>query len=224
MQTSNDTDTLEADVAHAVEQGLNIQDTVRQLTLRKISAHTLDLESLRKIAQAVLRGARSGVQKELHRSGAQLDTARTQLALTVAGLDDAFAQIAFASRLAVEEAASRAQKFSGEDLARARAELENMENMLMETLQNSASSAKDAAGEILRELAAHSRTQGSAAGAQIREALSVITHQAGSTGRTQIVAGLHLAQATSDLFRQIAAGVLTGVAEYVKPDSHHKEN
>jgi len=131
--------------------------------------------------------------------------------------------VASATRLAVEEAAGRAQKFSGEDLARARADLESLEAMLLETLQTSASSAKDAAGEILHDLTAHTRTQGSAVGAQIKDTLAVITHQLGAAGRTQAVAGLHLAHATSDLLRQIAAGVLTGVAEHVKPGVHGKE-
>ena len=217
-------DTLEADVKSAIEQGHDVQELVKQLTLRRISAHSLDIESLQKIASGVLRGARSGVQKELNLSAAQTKTARVQLKQAVAGLDDALAQVASASKLAVEEATSRAQKFSGEELARARADLESLETMFLETLQTSASSAKDAAGEILHDIAAHSRTQGSAVGAQLKETLSVITHQLGAAGRTQAVAGLHLAQATSDLLRQIAAGVLTGVAEHVKPEVHRKEN
>lgn len=210
-------DTLEADVKNAIEQGHDVQEQVRQLTLRRISARSLDIESLRQIAASVLRGARAAAQKELNLSAAQTRTARTQLKQAVAGLDGALAQVASATRLAVEEAANRAQKFSGEDLARARADLESLESMLLETLQTSASSAKDAAGEILHDLAAHTRTQGSAVGAQIKDTLAVITHQLGAAGRTQAVAGLHLAHATSDLLRQIAAGVLTGVAEHVKP-------
>jgi hypothetical protein len=216
-------DTLEADVKNAIEQGHDVQEQVRQLTLRRISARSLDIESLRQIAASVLRGARAAVQKELNLSAAQTGTARTQLKQAVAGLDGALAQVASATRLAVEEAAGRAQKFSGEDLARARADLESLEAMLLETLQTSASSAKDAAGEILHDLTAHTRTQGSAVGAQIKDTLAVITHQLGAAGRTQAVAGLHLAHATSDLLRQIAAGVLTGVAEHVKPGVHGKE-
>jgi len=216
-------DTLEADVKNAIEQGHDVQEQVRQLTLRRISARSLDIEPLRQIAASVLRGARAAVQKELNLSAAQTGTARTQLKQAVAGLDGALAQVASATRLAVEEAAGRAQKFSGEDLARARADLESLEAMLLETLQTSASSAKDAAGEILHDLTAHTRTQGSAVGAQIKDTLAVITHQLGAAGRTQAVAGLHLAHATSDLLRQIAAGVLTGVAEHVKPGVHGKE-
>jgi hypothetical protein len=210
-------DTLEADVKHAIEQGGDVQEQVRQLTLRRISARSLDIESLQQISASVLRGARAAVQKELNLSSAQADTARIQLKQAVAGLDGALAQIVSAARLAVQEAAGRAQKFSGDDLANTRAELQNIETMFLETLQTSASSAKDAAGEILHDIVAHSRTQGSAVGAQLKETLSVITHQLGAAGRTQAAAGLHLAQATSDLLRQITAGVLTGVAEHIKP-------
>ena len=214
---SNDTGTLEAEVRSAVEQGHDVQEMVRQLTLRKISARSLDIESLRQIASAVVRGARAGAQKELHQSAAQTEITRARLKQAVAGLDTALAQFAEASKLALEEAAGRAQTFSSDDLARARADLESLEAMFLETLQSSASGAKDAAGEILSDLARHGRIYGSAVGAQLKETLSVFTHQLGAAGRAQVGAGLHLAQATSDLLRQIAAGVLTGLADHVKP-------
>lgn len=224
-ETSNTPDqeiaTLEAEVRNVVEQGHDVQETVRQLTLRKISAHSLDIESLRQIASAVLRGARAGAQKDIHQTVNQTENARTQLRQAVAGLDVALAQLAEASKLAVEEATSRAQKFSSEDLSRTRADLEALESMFMDTLQTTAASSKDVAGEILHDLAAHTRTHGSAVGAQIKETLGVITHQLGVAGRTQVTAGLHLARATSDLLRQIAAGVLTGLADHVRP-SHSK--
>ena len=59
---TNNQDTLTADVRNAVEQGHDVQELVRQLTLRKISARSLDLESLRQIADSVLKGARAAVQ------------------------------------------------------------------------------------------------------------------------------------------------------------------
>ena len=218
---SNDIVTLEAEVHSALEHGHDVQETVRQLTLRKISARSLDIDSLRQIASAVLRGARSGAQKQLSLSADQTENARAQLKQAVTGLDVALAQLAEASKLAVQEAAGRAQEFSSVDLARTRADLEALEAMFVETLQTSASGTKDVASDILHDLAAHSRTHGSAVGAQLKDTLAVLTHQVGITGRSQVAAGLHLAKATSDLVRQIAAGVLTGVADHVKP-SHSK--
>ena len=156
----DDITTLEEEVKSAVERGHDIQETVRQLTLRKISARTLDIESLRQIASGVLRGARAGAQRELQKSAAQTDVARAQLKQAVAGLDVALAQLAEASKLALEEAAGRAQQFSSADLTRTRADLETLETMFMETLQTSATSTRDAAGDILHDLAAHSRTHG----------------------------------------------------------------
>lgn len=216
-ETSNDTSTLEAEVRKAVEQGSDIQEIVRQLTLRRISAHSLDIGSLRQIAGAVLRGARAGAQKELQRSSAQNKIAREQLKQAVGGLDVALAQLAEASKLALDEAASRTQQFTSEDMAKVRADLENLEKMFQETLQNSASAVKDAAGEILHDLAEHSRIHGSAVGAQLKETLDAIAHQIGTAARVQGSTGLHLAQATSDLLRQITAGVLAGMADHVKP-------
>jgi antitoxin (DNA-binding transcriptional repressor) of toxin-antitoxin stability system len=215
--TSNDTSTLEEEVRNAVEQGHDVQEKVRQLTLRIIRARSFDIKSLRQTTSAVLRGARAGVQKELQHSSAQTGIARDHLKQAVTGLDVALAQFAEAAKLAVEEAAGRAQKYSSEDLKRARADLESLEKMFLETLQSSASGAKDVAGEILHDLAAHSRNHGSAVGAQMKETLSVIARELGAAGRAQVGVGLHLAQNTADLLRQIAAGVLTGLADHVKP-------
>lgn len=217
-ETSNDTANLEAEVCHAVEQGQDVQEKVRQLTLRIIRARSFDIKSLQQTASAVLRGAKAGVQKELQHSSAQTHIARNHLEQAVTGLDVALAQFAEAAKLAVEEAASRAQKYSSEDLKRARADLTHLESMFLETLQSSASATKDTAGEILHDLAAHARTHGSSVGTQMKETLGVITHQLGAAGRAQVDVGLHLARNTSDLLRQIAAGMLTGLADHVKPD------
>ena len=220
----NDTAVLEAEVHNAVEQGHNVRELVRQLILRKISARSLDIESLRQIASAVLSGARAGAQKGLNQPAAQTGTACANLKRAVAGLDAALAQVAEASKLALEEAAGRAQTFSGEDLARARADMERLEAMFIEMLRSSASGtkdvtsgAKDVTGEILYDLSAHARIYGSAVGAQLKETLAVIARELGAVGRTQVGAGLHLAQATSAVLRQITTGMPSGFADHIKP-------
>jgi hypothetical protein len=222
-ETNNDINRLEAEVREAIEQGQDVQDKVRQLTLRIISTRSLDIKSVRQAASAVLRGARAGVQKELQFSSAQTSVAREHLKQAVTGLDVALAQFAEAAKLAMEEAGSRAQKYSSEDLKRAREDLSKLEDMFLESMQNTATSAKDAAGDILHDLAAHTRTHGSAVGTQMKETLGVIAHQLGAAGRAQVGVGLHLAKNTSDLMRKIAAGVLSGMADHIQP-SHNKES
>jgi len=215
---SNDTSAFEAEVRKTVEEGNNVQEKVRQITLRVISTRSLDIESVRQTADAVLRGARAAVQKEFQYSSAQTHIARDHLKQAVTGLDIALAQFAEAAKLAVEEAAGRAQRYSSDDLKRARSDLASLETMFVETLHSSASAAKNAAGEILHDLAAHTRTHGSAVGKQLKDTLSVFARHIGAAGRAQVGVGLHLAKNTSDFARQIAAGVLTGLADHVRPE------
>ncbi|OGS99976.1 MAG: hypothetical protein A3F73_13185 [Gallionellales bacterium RIFCSPLOWO2_12_FULL_59_22] len=221
-ETGNDASSIEAEVCQTVEQGNDVQEKVRQLTLRAISARSLDIDSVRQTAGAVLRGAQAAVQNELQHSSAQTDIARERLKQAVAGLDIALAQFAEAAQLTVEEAAGRAQKYSSDDLKRARSDLAKLESMFVETLQSSALAAKNTAGEILHDLAAHTRIHGSAIGAQLKDTLSVLTRHIGAAGHAQVGVGLHLAKNTSDLLRQIAAGVLTGLAERAHPG--HSKN
>ena len=216
-ETSNDTSTLEAEVRDTVEQGGNVQEKVRQLTLRVLSARSLDIESVRQTAGAVLRGAQAAVQKELEQSSGQTHIARDHLRQAVTGLDVALAQFAEAAKLSVQEAAGRAQKYSSEDLKLARADLASLEKMFVETLQSSAAVARTAAGEILYDLAAHTRIYGSAVGRQLKETLPVFASHIREAGRTEVGVGLHLAKNTSDLMRQIAAGVLSGLADHIRP-------
>jgi hypothetical protein len=99
---THDISALEAEVRNAVEHGQDVQEKVRQLTLRIIRARSFDIKSLRQTASAVLRGARAGVQKELQHSSAQTGIARDHLKQAVTGLDVALAQFAEAAKLAVE--------------------------------------------------------------------------------------------------------------------------
>ncbi|HEY5995155.1 MAG TPA: DUF6781 family protein [Gallionellaceae bacterium] len=214
---STDTKHLEAEVRKAVEEGFDVQERVRQITLRIIRARSFEIKSLQQATLAVLRGASAGVQKDIHQSSEQSKIALEHLKQAVTGLDVALAQFAEAAKLAVEEASGRAQRYSNEDLTRAREDLEKLEKMFVESLQTSASATKDAAGDMLHGLASHARIQGSAVGRQMKDTLETITRQLGAAGSAQVGIGLHLARNTSDLLRQIAAGMLTGLADHVRP-------
>lgn len=211
--TQSDTHTLEADVRHTVAQGTDVEEAVRKLTYEALSAHPLDTEALRKIMDAVVRGAREGIEQ----SAAQAQAAHARLSQAMSGLDTALAQFAEATKLTVEEAVSRAESFSHEDLAKVRADLEGLEALFLETLKNSAGVAKDTVSDVLRDIIAHAQRSGTAIGTQLQETLSTLTQQIGQVGHTQIVAGLHLAHATAQLMRDLAAGVLGGLADRLKP-------
>ena len=208
---------LEAEVRRAVEQGLDLQQRVRELTLQQMASGKIDLSAMRELSQAVLNGALAGAQPLLQPALAQTGQAREQLQQVVAGLDAALAQLAQTASLTLQEAAGKAQAFADSDLRRARADFEQLEQMFLETLQSTAARSRDAAGMIMSELATHSRLKGSAVGAELQRSWIRTAQQLGEAGRAQLDAGIKLAQAGSDLMRQIAAGVLGGLAEQIKP-------
>ncbi len=208
---------LEAEVRRAVEQGLDLQQRVRELTLQQMASGKIDLSAMRELSQAVLNGALAGAQPLLQPALAQTGQAREQLQQVVAGLDAALAQLAQTASLTLQEAAGKAQAFADSDLRRARADFEQLEQMFLETLQSTAARSRDAAGMIMSELATHSRLKGSAVGTELQRSWIRTAQQLGEAGRAQLDAGIKLAQAGSDLMRQIAAGVLGGLAEQIKP-------
>jgi hypothetical protein len=213
---------LEADIQRAVEQGLDLQERVQQLTLSHIGAGRFDLAALRELSQAVLKGALAGAQPLLSSARLQGGPARAAMAQVVAGLDAALARLAQTASLALQEAAAQARSHSESELAQARADLGRLESMYLDTLQAAAASARDMAGQIMSELAEHARRNGSAVGAQLHETLAGGARQLGEIGRAQLSTGLQAAQVGGDLLRQIAAGVLGALAEQVKPP--RKEN
>lgn len=217
-----DTSALEAEVRNAIAQGDNVQQTVRDLTVKTLSTQKHDLQSLGRLMTSVMEGVRAGAQQRLEHTAAPRHAVLTSISDAIAGLDSALAKLAEASKLALEEAAGRAQKFSDEDLTRVRSELESVESLFLETVRASAAAAQTAVSEVLHDFVAHAKRNGTAVGTQMKDTLTVFNNQMTSTGQTRLEAGMQLTHAITDLMRQVAAGILTGIAERVKPDDKSK--
>lgn len=222
MVTSNQEhpdDALTNKVREVVARGVDVQETVYKLTLDALSQQTQGMASIGRIVSAVVRGARDGVQEELRNATLQAQAARTHIREAVAGLDAALAQFVEASKLAVEEAADRAQRFSREELARVHADLQSLESLLLDTINTSAAATRGVAAEIFHDLVEHARRSGTAVGQQVNATLASFTRQMAETGKQQMEAGAQLARATADTLRKIAAGMLSGLATRVQPDA-----
>lgn len=217
-----DTSRLESEVRNTMAQGNNVRQEVRDLTVRALSTQNQDRESLRHVMTAVMKGVREGAQQKLQQTPAHTQPALTPVREAVAGLDAALAQLAEASKLALEEAAGRAQKFSNEELTQVRTDLEGVENLFLEIVQGAASAAQDLVKETLDDLMTHAKRNGTAVGSQLKDTISAFNRQMTSAGQDQLEAGLKLTHAITNLMRQTAAGVLNEIAERVKPDDKPK--
>ncbi|MCK9990922.1 MAG: DUF6781 family protein [Rugosibacter sp.] len=221
-ETKATDDALASRVQQAVAQGVDVQAAVRQMTLDAMSHHAMSLEAIHRIMHAVLKGTREGVQEELDRTQSQAQVAQARMKDAVAGLDGALAQFAAATQLAVEEAAGRAQKFSTQDMASTRADLESLEALFLETIKTSAEATRGMAADMWADMLTHTQRSGTLMGEQIKATLETLTQQMTAMGKTQIEASMHLAQTTADVMRKVTAGVITGLADRMKSALHAK--
>lgn len=221
---NNDLDTLETEIHDAVAHGTNVKEAVRHLTLKAMKADRLDAESLQRIVTAVMQGVHEGANHELQHAKDQSHTAKTQISDAIAGLDSALAKLAEASKLAMQEAAERTQKFSDTELSRTRSDLESLESMFLDTLKDTASTAKGIAADTLHDLADHAQRNGTAVGEQLKETLAILALQMTSVGHAQFEAGVKLTQATAALIRDVATGIVTGIEDRNKDSNKPKNN
>ncbi len=218
VQPEKDVARLTEEVREAIAHGGDIENAVRNLTLQAMHSNGLDIESLKQIATAVMKGTQEGVQQEMTHAAEQSHAAQSQITQAVAGLDTAFAQLAGASKLALEEAASKAKQFSDSELAKAQADLKDLEGIFLDTLKHTATAAQGLIAETLQDMLSHAQHNGTAVGMQLKDTLAVFAHQIASTGRAQFEAGVKLTQTTADLLYKISTGVLSGITGQTNRD------
>jgi len=218
MQTEeiNNNDKLQDEIKEAVEAGLDIRDTVRSITLEALSDGSLNIQSIRKVSEAVLKGAGLGVSEHGSQAGEVLQQASQ-------GLDQALSGAAEASKLALQEAVGRGEEFSSQNLKQGLEDLQSLEKLYLTTLKDVAKESKDQIADILNDLAQHADRTGTAVGKQLEEGLSELVEQITNAGKTQLETGTDSIKATGSMLAQIASGILGGIADSLDPSSRSKK-
>ncbi len=207
---------LEQDIYDALVDEVNVRETVHNLTLKAMKADRLDIDSIRRIVTAVASGVHEGAQQKFLTANDQTQTAKSQITAAIAGLDSALARFAEASKLALQEAAGHAQKFSDQELVRTRSDLEGLETLFLDTLKNTSSATQGLVSDIFHDITKHAKNNGTLVGTQLKETLGIFAQQAASVGQAQMEAGAQLTHATAGFIHKIASGVLSGIKDHAR--------
>ena len=205
MSTDTRDKSIRDDVRRAVEQGRGIHKAVRDITLKALTRGELDQDAIRKVTGHVVKAVQEAAT-------VQGERAKDVMAEAVAGVDEALAHAAQALRLSIEEAAGRAEKFSRDDLAKARESLKNLEGDFLETLRETAHASRSTMSTILDDLAKHAQASGTAVGRQLGQ-MSGVSGKVAEAGRAHFEAGVHAAMSSTAMTARIASGVLAGIAD-----------
>jgi polyhydroxyalkanoate synthesis regulator phasin len=197
---------LKAGVKAAVESQEDIREKVRRLTVEALAEGKLEAEQVKAIIESVIQGASLGIETHGNR-------ARQALEEAVKGLEDGLIKAAEASKLALEEAASRADEFTAQEVKRAFEQLVELEKLYLDTLAEVAKKGSAQAGEILADLVRHARDSGTAVGEYLAEVMQTLPRKLQEAGQWGFKAGLDAARTTGAQLAAIASGFLAGIAE-----------
>lgn len=190
----------------AVESGENIRDAIRDITMAALGRGQWDAQETKRVVRSVLQGATQGVSKAGDRS-------RQALSEALAGVDEALAKTAEATKLAIEEAAGRLRDYGKHDLERSFNNMRVLEEMFLDTVKDVADHSAGEAQVILQGLLRHAKDSGTTAGATAKAAINALEQKLGRTLREVAAAGSDAALSTGSNLAEAAAGFLAGIAE-----------
>lgn len=190
----------------AVEQGVNVRESMHDITLAALSRGRLEAEEMRRVLRSVMQGASLGLSK----AG---DKSREAMGEALAGIDDALAKSAEATRLAIEEAAGKLKDYGKQDLERSFEDLRTLEKMFLDTLKDVTTESAGTAKDVLQGLWQHARDSGTTAGATAKDAIIKMEQKLGRTLREIASAGNDAALNTTAKLADAAAGFLAGLSE-----------
>ena len=198
-------------VRAAVKSGTDVHQQIKAITLNALTKRQLDMENIKSVTEAVGNGINEGM-------ATQGEHAKEVFMHAATALDDALAIAAEASKLAIEEAASRVNEYSEHDLNDAIKDLQGMEKSFLGTLEKIAKGSNQVVADIVSDFIAHTGQSGTAVGKQALTALEALK------ALPQISKEIIVANtvATASTLAQIGSGILLGIAESLQSSPSKK--
>ena len=193
-------------VSTSVEQGVDIREKVRNLTLQALRTRKLNTEEIKSVIGPVIEGVSLGAAK---RAG----EVKSAVSEGLAGLDEALSKAAEATKLALQQLTSQAKDFSENELDWELVNLKRMEEEFLGTVSQVADSATGMIKQEMKELVAHARRVGTDTGAKVAETVNVLGNKVSATLHESKVTGKEAAREMSVRLASLAGGILAGMAD-----------
>jgi len=210
-----DTQTVKETVRTATERSEFIRKDVRDITLKALSQGRLDMKKINQVVRAVMEGASIGAETKA-------EQVKVTLTDAMAGIDEALAKSAEASKLAIEETAGHVKDFSNHDLKRALDDLLTLEDLFFDTVHDVAKGTNEMVKEALGDLVKHARQSGTDVGKTSAEAVTSLNHKLGNTLKDTTSASAHATLEVGAHIANAAAGILEGIADTLQSNNKHE--
>lgn len=195
----------------AVQSGTDVHQQIKDITLKALTERQLEIENIKSVTEEVSKGINEGM-------ATQGEHAREVFKQAATALDDALAIATEASKLAIEEAASRVNEYSEHELNDAIKDLKDMESSFLDSLQKIAKGSNQVVADIASDFIAHTGQSGTAVGKQTLIALEALK-DVPQMSKKMIVSGT---VNTASTLAKIGSGILLGIAESLQA-THSKK-
>jgi hypothetical protein len=203
---------LKTMVADSMEQDEGLRGRVRDLTLHALKSRSMDMQELRRVAQAVIEGVSLGLE---HRKG----EVKHALNEAMAGLDEAMSKAAEASQLALRQLVSQGKEFGENDLKQALEQLKKLEGDLLDTLSKVADSAGDKIRQEFQDFVAHTRRAGTDTGAKVSLTVEEFSNKVHATADSSKLAAENAARDVGARVAEVASGFFAALSDVLQEKS-----
>ena len=195
--------------AATAKQGEAVRKAVSEATLKALQARELTLSHIKQVLNTVAQAASTGV------AGNPLGAAELEALLgkAVAGMDGALEQAVQANRRALQQMLDQGASLQEEQLKKALADTEKMEDALFASLRKAAEAAGAPLEGPWNAVQKSMQSQGSATGTQASAAVEQLMQSARQNLRDGRALGLRASQAMLDSYATLVSGVLIGMSE-----------
>jgi hypothetical protein len=207
---TDDTSKAAQDAAKAaVEAAIDIQQQVRDITLKALSEKRLDKDGIKSVINAVTTGVSEGM-------GDNKDKMNESFKQALAGMDEALSKSAQAAKLASQEAMGKISDYADHEFKDTLKQLEGLEDTFIDTVNAAAEQASKFAGESFKDLTSHLKNTGTDAGKQAKEAADSLRQDLTKLGKDGVDSAVEAGKQMGGQIAQIASGILAGMADALK--------
>ena len=200
------TEDLRNEAARSMAGSGDIRERVRELTLAAFRERKFDFAAMREVMQQVSDGISLGAE---HRG----EDLRQALGDAYKGMDEAVSKSVQATRLALEEVASKGREINETEVRAALGAMKRLEQDMLSTLSGTAQRAGARVKSELEELASHAARAGTDTGAVITRTMTDFSQQLARTAGDATSAGVEAAKAMGERLAEATSGFLAGLSE-----------
>lgn len=204
-------------VREAVESGNDVSDRVRDIVVNMFRGTDGTAASARAAVQGIVQTASNIVNRSTP------EQADSVLRNVIDGVTGGLKSVAQTTQYAVQEAASRGQRFASEDLDRAKKDLNGISDILVDTVRYFANRMTQETGSAMRDLKTHAERAVSSAAPIVNASIDAVMKHPRQAAGEAASAAIRGGQLTAGALLSAVSGALAGAAELLDPDRRKSE-